>query len=541
MKDFKILKILDLFKIYFEKLGINYPVMRKILHVKLLLDGRRTSAVLSNKNSKRKDNEKEDKNYFAISLVGYFILGLFLILYIVIGKNFLLQMSLVFGFIMFVMMTSLIADFSSVLLDSSEKVIILSRPVDNKTYNMAKILHIFIYISMITLSISGPSLIVSLFRHGITFFLIYLFEIVLISLFVINLTTFIYLLVLRFFSGEKLKDIINYIQIILTIAISFGYQMIFRFFNFLDINKMGYKDSFWKYLLPPIWFSGPFELLINQNSSKHVTIYSILAIVVPILSIIIYIKLIPSFESYLLKLNSVEGKNKNKDKFTVFLSKLICKERYERTFFRFATKMMKNERTFKLKVYPSLGIAIIFPFFMIISMNLKDFSNIINTKLYLWIYMTFTMIPTVIWLLEYSGNYKGAWIFETIPINEKSVINKGTVKAAIVNLFMPVFVLVSIVFLIFYKMKIFDQILVVGINMILYTITIYKMSRKFIPFTKPFEGVENTVGGIKALLTTALAGVYAIFHYLITKIPFGTYIYVLLGLIFVKVSWKKVF
>lgn len=69
---------------------------------------------------------------------------------------------------------------------------------------------------------------------------------------------------------------------------------------------------------------------------------------------------------------------------------------------------MKNERTFKLKVYPSLGIAIIFPFFMIISMNLKDFSNIINTKLYLWIYMTFTMIPTVIWLLEYSGNYKGA-------------------------------------------------------------------------------------------------------------------------------------
>ena len=50
MKDNKILKFLDLFKLVFQKMGIDYPVMRKILQVKLLLDGRRTSTVLNNSN-----------------------------------------------------------------------------------------------------------------------------------------------------------------------------------------------------------------------------------------------------------------------------------------------------------------------------------------------------------------------------------------------------------------------------------------------------------------------------------------------------------
>lgn len=541
MKDFKILRFLDLFKILFEKIGIDYPVMRKILNVKLVLDGRRTSTVINNQNTRKKNKEgKEDKNNFIRSLGIYFLIGIFLVLYVVIGKNYLFQMSLVFSIIMLLLMISLIADFSSVLLDTKEKVILLSRPVDNKTFNMAKIIHIFLYMSMITLSIAGPSLIASIFRHGLAFFLIYLCEIILVSLFVIILTALIYLIVLRFFSGEKLKDIINYVQIVLTIIISFGYQIIVRIFNFVDINKVEYKASFWKYFVPPIWFSGPFELLINKNYNNYIILYSTLALIVPILSIIVYIKLVPSFERYLLKLDSAEGQTKNKDRLTIFFSKLVCKEKDERTFFKFATKIMRNERTFKLKVYPSLGIAIIFPFFMIISMNFKNFSNLTNTKLYLWIYMSFTIIPAVIWSLEYSGNYKGAWIFEMIPIKDKSAINKGTLKAAIVNLFLPVYIFVAVIFLILYKMKIIDQMIVVGINMLLYTIIVYKMKDEFLPFSKAFGISENTSGGRKSLLTTFLIGVFALIHFLVTKIPYGTYIYIVLGLIIIKFSWKKV-
>ena len=38
-----------------------------------------------------------------------------------------------------------------------------------------------------------------------------------------------------------------------------------------------------------------------------------------------------------------------------------------RELFRFATNMMKKERDFKLRVYPSLGFSIIFPFIFLLS------------------------------------------------------------------------------------------------------------------------------------------------------------------------------
>ncbi|WMM24929.1 hypothetical protein RBU61_18680 [Tissierella sp. MB52-C2] len=538
MKDFGVLRFLDIFKGIFEKIGVDYPAMRKILNVKLILDGRRVSTVLSNQNNKKKEKESKDKNNFLKSLWTYILMGAFLILFIVIGDNFLFQMSFVFGITMFLLMTSLIADFSSVLLDIKDKEILLSKPIDSKTLNMAKILHIFMYITAITMAISGPSLIVSIKRHGFTFFFIYLLAVILIALFTIILTALIYLVVLRFSSGEKLKDIINYVQIGLTIVMSLGYQLIGRLFDFIDINNLEYNPSLWKYFFPPLWFAAPFELILKGNNESYIVIYSILGVVIPIVSIVIYIKLMPMFERNLQKLNSAEGQTKDKNKVNIFVSKLACKDEEERTFYKFAANMLKNERTFKLKVYPSLGMAIIFPFLMMFSMNRSQFSNISNTKNYLWIYMAFVMIPNILILLGYSGNYKGAWIYETIPIKNKPAIYRGTVKAAIVNLFAPVFVLVSLIFLIIYKMQIVDQMIVVGINMLLFTIIEFKILDKNLPFSRAFEVTEGP-GGYNILISIFIMGMFILGHYILTRIPYGVYAYIPVGLIISKVAWKK--
>lgn len=538
MKDFGVLRFLDVFRGVFEKMGVDYPVMRKILNVKLILDGRRVSTILSNENNKKKVKEDNDKNNFLKSLWPYVLMGAFLILFIVVGDNFLFQMSFVFGVTIFLLMTSLIADFSSVLLDIKDKEILLSKPVDSKTLNMAKIIHIFMYITAITMAISGPSLIASIIKHGMTFFLIYLVEVILIALFIIILTALIYLVVLRFSSGEKLKDIINYVQIGLAIGMSLGYQLIGRLFNFIDINNLEFNPSLWKYFFPPLWFAAPFELILKGNNESYIVIYSILGVLIPIISIVIYIKFIPIFERNLQKLNSAEGQTKDKSKFNIFISKVVCKDEEERSFYKFATNMLRNERTFKLKVYPSLGMAIIFPFLMMFSMNRSQISNISNTKNYLWIYMVFAMIPNILAFLGYSGNYKGAWIYETIPIKNKAAIYRGTIKAAIVNLFVPVFILVSLIFLIIYKMQIVEQIIVAGINMLLFIIIEFKILNKNLPFSKAFEVTEGP-GGYNIIIGILIMGVFVLGHYILTRIPYGAYIYIPVGLIATKAVWKK--
>lgn len=539
MKDFKVLKFLDRFQALFEKIGVDYPIMRKILNIKLTLDGRRISTVLSSRRNKKKEEENNDHNNFIKSLGLYIFMGMFLIIFIFMGENYLFQMTFIFSVIMFLLMTSLIADFSSVLLDVKDKEILLSKPVDSKTLNMAKILHILMYMSAITMGIAGPSLIVSIAKHGVVFFIIYLLEIILMALFVIIITALLYLFILKFFSGEKLKDIINYIQIGLAIIISFGYQLVGRIFDLVDIHNMSYNPSLWKYFLPPVWFAAPFELIINRNYEIYIIIYSLLAVLVPILSIIVYIKLIPTFERNLQKLNSAEGQTKDRNKITIFLSKILCRGKEERVFYRFATHMLKNERTFKLKVYPTLGMSAIFPFFMMFSLNRKEFSNVPYTKNYLWMYMAFIMVPAVLLSLRFSGNYKGAWIYQAMPIKNIRQVHKGTIKAAIINLFAPIFALVSVIYLLIYKMSIVDHIIVAGINLLLYIMIIFKLLDEYLPFSEAFEVTDNNQGGVKAIVHMLIMGIFVLLHYGITLISYGTYLYMMIGIVIIKILLSR--
>ena len=68
--EFVSLKILDKFKKLFEKLGIDYDIMRSILKTKLILDTRRAPVIAEQ--NKKKDSERTSllKGYFFHLLFG---------------------------------------------------------------------------------------------------------------------------------------------------------------------------------------------------------------------------------------------------------------------------------------------------------------------------------------------------------------------------------------------------------------------------------------------------------------------------------------
>ena len=522
MKDYKVLKFLDIFKKLFERADVDYEAMRGILRMKLLLDSRRVSTVLS---SNKKP--KSDGNHFILSLGFYLLMGIFLIPILIYGNNFLFQMNMIFGVILFVLMTSLIGDFSSVLLDLRDKEIILSKPVNSRTLNMAKIIHIFMYIFMITMAIGGPSLIAFLIKYGPIYFLLFFGEVILMSLFAIVATGLMYLLILRFFDGERLKDIINYVQIILIIGLTVGFQIVARAFEFIDFDRIEFNHTWWKYLIPSIWFAGPFELFMNNNRERYVIIYSILALIIPVIAIIIYIKLTPYFESNLQKLNNSSVNKKESRKVSTMISRIVCRTREERIFYSFARNMMRNERTFKLKVYPQLGFGFIFPFIMIFSMSRGiDDGNIFSPNTYYSIYFMGIMVPTLLSFLQYSGNYKGAWIFDTIPIKDRIPIYKGTIKAAFINLITPVFLLLGIVFFFIYREGVILDLIITYLILMLYTIIAFILVEKNLPFSKAFE-VSQSGGNVlytivSLLIILAMGGS----HFMVKKISYGPYIYI---------------
>ena len=540
MKELRILKLLDRFAFIFKMLGADYILMRKILEIKLIMDGRRIPTVLNN--NKEADGSKE-KNHFLSSLWVYTLMGAITIPFIIMGDHYIFQMSLVFGIYLFMIMSTLISDFSSVLLDLRDKNVLLSKPINAKTVSMAKAVHVFIYMSYISVAFAGIPIVVSLVRHGVLFALIFVCEIILADLFIVAVTALIYLLVLKVFDGEKLKDIINYVQIALAIVIAVGYQLIGRLFQFTELSAV-FIPKWWQCFVVPVWFGAPFEILLNASENGYYQLFSLLALLMPLISILLFLRLMPVFERNLQKLASYSGtRRKGSLRLSEITARLICFSREERTFYRFAMDMMRNEREFKLQVYPSLGLSIVFPFLFIMNEIASGTSKLpFSTNYCLHLYFGAIFLPSVIQMMKCSANYRGAWIYKTAPVKDVGAIFKGTMKALLVRLFLPVFLVESIIFIMLLGSGIIPNLIGIFLNILLFAVLCFRIFERTLPFSESFGSARK--GAWAAIPTFFILAALAGAHYFFISAWFGAYgIYwvIVLSAVSNVILWRRAF
>ena len=541
MKNFLALRILDLFRGIYTKLGVDYNIMRLIIQAKLTLDCRRVPTMSEG------PIEGKEKNYFYSSLIVYAILGVIFLPIILMNIDSRIKMSVYFSCFMILLLTVLISDFSSVILDVNDKDIIGIRGVEPKTLNAAKTTHIFIYIFMLSLSISGFSLIASL-RFGIQYFLLLVLSIVLIDILMIIITAIMYLIILKLFKGEKLKDMLNIFQICFLLLFTIGYQFIARSFDFMHTD-IAYNQSWWNILFIPMWFSSNFSLLYGKSIDYIGIVLSILSIVVPIVSLAIYKKLVPVFEKNLQKLNDNTYKSKSKkEKLSIKVSKLICREKEERAIFNFVYNILDKDRDFKTKVYPSLELGAFMQIIMIFTSY--DNSGIINylmeiRKSYLFLsgYLGIVIIQNIITMVQYSNEFEGAWIYEVLPIKNIRNIYTGMFKSSIYKLYFPSFILLSIVFIVIFKLEVIKHLVVLFLSGILVSMVSFKLNEKHLPFSKPYNvgtSSKNIIVVFKSMITTGiLVGIHFGVISMNTNVLIYIYALILVGII--KISWKGIF
>ncbi|QQE78277.1 hypothetical protein [Alicyclobacillus sp. SO9] len=538
MKDFASLKVLDRFSAVLEKFGCDYTVLRQILQVKLTMDSRRVPTVIGrNQRSRKGQDGDSDKNSFIRSLWIYGFMGLIAVPFVLMSQNYLFQMSIVFSILMFLITTSMISDFSSVLLDIRDQAIIGTKPVKKRTVSFARAIHITIYLIFLTGALTGPGLVAALIRHGPVFFLIFLLDVILMDIFVMVITALLYLLVLHFFDGERLKDIINYIQIILSLVIIIGYQLVGRSFQVFRLHIV-FHAAWWQVLVAPFWFGSTFSWFGHGPITSQITTLSILAIVIPIILFSVYVRLMPVFENKLQKLsNNAVRHAKGIPWWIRAVSRVISGSHEETIFFRFGTLMMSKEREFKLKVYPSLGFSLVLPFIILINPALSGgLKGLASSKLYLSIYLSAFVIASVVMMLQYSGQYKAAWIYQTAPITNLSHAYRGTVKAFLVRLMMPIYLFESIVFVAVFGLRVIPQLVVVALALLLYTVICFVLLTKDLPFSQPFQVAQQRQTLIVFLLMFIM-GAFAGIHYAFTLIPFGVYLYMAVLLILNYIGW----
>ncbi len=550
MKDFFLLMLLDKLAPIFIKLGVNYKQLRMILKVKLTLDNRNVPTILANK------KYDESKNMAFRSMLIYTFMGLMISIFVWVPFSTFYKMNLIFGMIIFMILATMIADFSTVLLDVKDKNILLPRPINGKTIKIAKTIHILYYLNRVTLALSGPALIMCLVHYGPVFFVVMLLEMVLICGLVMFFTSLLYFAILSVFDGEKLKDIINYFQIGLTIFITISYQFIGRMFDITQL-RVSFTPKWWNYLIPTTWFAAPLSILTEKSFSSFYITSTAMAIIIPIAAFMIYIKfIVPYFEQNLQKLNdNGAGKRNHSKAFSLkkVIASLACSDKKERAFYTFTQNMIASERKLKLQLYPSLAFSIVMPFILIFvtgsRRSLAETLNSLHTSnSFLWIYMGIAMVSFSINFISMSEKYKGAWIYKVLPIESPAVALKGAFKSFLFKFNVPLIGVLSIIFIFLCGPRIIPDVILMFVNMVLLSISFFKLSSKQLPFYKDFQNMQNGNNVGITFLLMAVCGVLAGIHLAFTRIPFGITINIAISAVITmliwhfsfKISWKDI-
>jgi len=437
----------------------------------------------------------------------------------------------------------MIADFSAVLLDVRDTTILHTKPIDDRTINAAKMVHVIVYITMLTLAFTIIPIIFMIAVQGILFTILFIIEMMLLVLFIIACTSLAYIIVLRFFSGDQLKDLINYIQILLSLGVIIGYQLVIHSFDLTRFD-VEYVFKIWHLLMPPLWFGAPFEWILHHNTSPSVLILSALVLIVPLTAIYLYYHFMPTFERNLEKLLATSKARKPRFSLIQSIGNLLCFNKEERLYFWFAHKMTKEEREFKLQAYPFIGIGLVFPFIMLFSeLRTESLAVVQEGNAYLNIYFLNMIIGMLIYLTQFSGNYQGAWIFEAAGVNNREKIFKATFKMILVKFYIPLFIIVAIPFMYLFSFGIWFELLIILNSSIFIMMCVFLIIVKVdIPFSEPFEtmrqGGSNTANVFLILFLTLGAW---ILHYGVAFIPYGLSLYFSLLLIVNLVLWLVLF
>jgi len=443
-----------------QKMNVNMDHLRAILVAKLTMDNRRPAAFQQMKMSK----EKKELNHATLkTMFVSLIMGLFFLFSFAIGNDIITQLTFFFSMFIFMLAATLITDFTSVLIDTRDNLIILPKPVNDATFVTARLLHIAIHINKLLLPMALPSLIALVVIAGpatiIPFILMILFATML-SIFLVNA---VYILILKITKPANFQSVISYFQIVFAVFIYGGYQLLPRMMADMGIENIKISTLHNIGFYPPYWFADACNSISTLTFESRNIYNLILAIGIPLVSIFVVVKYFaPAFTRNLSMITgtSEEVKTKliRKNSETGFrltwiekLAKMLTSGSSEYMGFLFTWKMMGRSRDFKMKVYPGFGYMLVLFAMMMFqskSPSLADFSEMTEKAKTIFIvilYFSSFIVLSAIAQLPFSEKYKAAWLFAITPVVKPGQLISGAVKSVIACFYIPV-VLIFLVF-----------------------------------------------------------------------------------------------
>ena len=500
------------FKLFIKKSGANYMQVARLVDLKLMLDNRRK---LPNSGKKA-----APKNSILRQALSFVLVGIFLSLMLLDTNDpyfaiFLFQT-------MLIVMNSLtmLAEYSVSLFDPRENNTLLPLPVNGQTMGWSRVMHILIYLSVLSIGMMLPGIVLSFFKFGGITALLFFISVIFNTLFTLFITVYIYLSLIKLMDGEKLKDTMMYVQVALTIIVIVAYQIIPRHFMPENGQESILQPNWHFAFFPPAWFTS-FAVIAKQPSILN-GILGAVGVLVPIGSIVfISKKLFYGFNDGLIKMGAQTsgkkqaGKVKNKTGLWLNISKTIMGVTpQEYPVFKLIWKLSGRERLFKQSLLPVLSYVVVIPAVSIfVTGNLQNTEHKYITFLYFTI-MSSSLFPT---LLTIGNSKHTKWIFYSLPNVKPDKLFKAAIKVSLTKFFLPAYLIISLPLIYFKGGSAVLDIVTIFIFNCLVTFLIQYMQTPYFMFTREKSASQGGGTALKMFLAIFAGIPLGFLHAYLTK------------------------
>jgi ABC-2 type transport system permease protein len=539
------------FRWFIEKMGADYNQFIRILQLKLTIDNRSPKGFTRN-------TENAQGNMLIRQTITFIAFGAFFGIFLAIIKSPFTFYYFAHIFLMAMMAISIISEFTTILFDTSENVIIHPLPIKGNTINLARNAHVITYLTMMVFSLSVVWIFIALYKFGALSCLVFVFTVFLNILFTLFLANILYLGIMRVASGEKLKNILMYFQILIAILFMGGYQLGIRLVDTANITALVLPVHWYTYLIPPAFFSGLIESLSTGNFDLSHILFIAEALILPFLVIYFSGKyLTPVFNRKLMDLeqgdrnSKVVTENAGISLWYRLMSAILVFNNEEKASFRLMWKMTGRERLFKQTFYPSYGYIIIIIILQFTghsgSMDVTRSGNKYLIILYFLIFVAATLPRALLT----GNNRSSAWIFKTIPLGSPADFFKGCIKATFAKFYIPFYLFISTITCLIWGVRVIPDVLVILLVNYLFTLLFYYFQVPGFPFTMEKSAAQGADTMIKMIIIMILAGAAGFLHNAMLRwslygslllIPLYVVIimYVNRVMVYRRITWEKV-
>lgn len=540
---------------FFPNQSVDADKLKVIVYTKLLMDRRRVS--FSWKQKKQEDNS----NKMLLTLLMYGFFGLMVSIFLSAVPDMMLGFIFFHSYIIFMMAMTLITDFSSVMLDTTDTQIILPRPVNSTTLFTARMVHILIYLLQFTIALGVVPVLVIFAKAGWLVGLASIVTLLLSVMLAVFFTYLLYLLLMRVTSEEKVREVITYFQIFMTIFFAIGYQLMPRLVNMVNITD-SFQWHWYSWLIPPVWMASTLDAIQHQNfDALHLGMIALTVLVPMLLLWILIKKLAPSFAAKLAasgqdassRSTSVSQPVRSGMSYARFWSNLITSRRTEKAGFLLTWNLTGRDKNFKLKAYPSLAYIAIFIFIFVFNSGrdmATHWQELPQSKGFLWfIYMPVFSVTGLMSFVAISDSYNASWIYYSTPFDKPGDLISGSLKALFVKFFLPIYALLLGVSFYIWGIAILDDFVIGLFNNACLFLLAARLNPHYLPFSVEPNTQQQSGKFIMVFIQMLVIAILVGLHYLAIRFYdwtlYAMLVPVLIGIYFLlryfrQLPWSKV-